>query len=327
MRKYDLCGLGNALVDLLFECSEEEFSKLNMQKGGMRLIDANTQTQLLKDLGTHLGKTSGGSVANSIALFSQLGGRAALVCALAQDDFGRFFKTDLANIGVDVYSAQSSGEEMHSGTSVVVVTPDAERSMSTCLAASSTLASEHIDEKVLSDSTWLFIEGYLIANSDAAREAVMLAVQKAKQVGTKVAITLSDAFVVNGFYEFIKKLLPQVDLIFCNHLEAQALVKNSGVDALDDAERNFDILSAKYPGILVTAGAAGAFIKFQDHQGHVAAYACDPVDLTGAGDAFAGGFIHGICSGQSPFDSAKKGCLYASKVIQQWGARLREVSK
>ena len=155
----------------------------------------------------------------------------------------------------------------------------------------------------------------------------MLAVKKSKALGTKVAITLSDAFVINGFYDFIHNLLPDCDLIFCNHLEAQALVKNSGIDALDDAERNFDILSAKYPGLVVTAGAAGAFLKFEGHQGHVAAYACDPVDLTGAGDAFAGAFLHGICAGEGPFNAAKKGCLYASKVIQQWGARLREVGQ
>ena len=326
MKKYDLCGLGNALVDLLFECSEADFSSLGMQKGAMRLIDSGQQTELISQLGRAVTKASGGSVANSVALFAQLGGRASLLCSLADDSYGQFFREDLAEIGVDVFSNSVHSEDSTSGTSVVVVTPDAERSMSTCLAASGKLSSDHINKQVLSESKWLFIEGYLIANGESARDALVNAISHAKSNGVKVAITMSDAFVVNGFFDFIQSILPDCDLIFCNNVEAQALAEKFGQKDAGSYESYFDFLSGKCAGFVMTAGDKGAYIKFDGHQGHVAAFACDPVDLTGAGDAFAGGFLSGIANGMDPFDAAKRGCIYASKVIQQWGARLSSAS-
>lgn len=317
MKKYDVCGLGNALVDLLFECSESDFSKLNMQKGGMRLIDTENQKLVLSQLGTPIRKASGGSVANSVALVGQLGGRSALMCSIADDSFGAFFKSDLAELGVDVSTVALKSDSHETGTSLVVVTPDAERSMSTCLAASAELNSSHINKAIISDSRWVFIEGYVVANSDAARESILELIDTAKKSDTKIAITLSDAFVVNCFREFLDRILPQVDLILCNEVEAAALCGEQ------DVEKAFDKLKDIYKGIVVTAGPKGAYLSVAGHIGHVEACACEPVDLTGAGDAFAGAFLHGISTDLSAFDAAKLGCFYASKVIQQWGARIR----
>lgn len=317
MKKLDVCGLGNALVDLLFECSDSEFAALNMQKGGMRLIDAGTQKKILSQLGTPVRKASGGSVANSVALVGQLGGRAGLICSIADDRYGEFFESDLALLGVEVSSGSPGSDDSETGTSLVVVTPDAERSMSTCLAASANLMPLHIKEELVADSRWVFIEGYVVANSDAARESILTLLRYAKKAGTRVAITLSDAFVVNGFRDFLNEVLPQVDLIFCNEIEAAAL---SGEEGIESA---FEKLRESYSGIVLTAGPGGVYVSFDGSVGHVAACACSPVDLTGAGDAFAGAFLHGLCSKLSPFESAQRGCFYASKVIQQWGARLR----
>lgn len=316
MKKYDVCGLGNALVDLLFECSDNEFSELQLSKGTMQLIEPTTQRQIVRKLGSPVRMASGGSVANSVALIAQLGGRSTLICSVAKDDNGDFFKQDLAELGVEVVSNSAENAKQETGTSLVVVTPDAERTMSTSLGASSELNSSHIHHALIADSRWVFIEGYVIANSDAAREAILSLVKHAKASGTKIAVTLSDAFVVNCFREFLDQLLPQVDLIFCNEHEAAALCGEK------DVERAFEKLQSSYSGVVVTAGPLGAYVSISGSIGHVNAYACNPVDLTGAGDAFAGGFLQGICSDLSPFEAAKKGCFYASKVIQQWGARL-----
>lgn len=316
MKKIDVLGLGNALVDLLFECSNEEFQELAMEKGGMRLIAPEVQQQMLSKLGDPVRMVSGGSVANSVSIVAQLGGKSALIGSVAQDRLGEFFVRDLADFGV-IVSANGSGPNNHeTGTSVVVVTPDAERTMSTALGASSELNGSHIQADLIADSRWILIEGYVIANSSEARDAILKLVGLAKESGTKIAITLSDGFIVNCFRDFLDQLLPQVDLIFCNDVESAALCGES------DTKAAFDKLTPLYKGLVITAGKDGAHFSFAGEVGHTEAFLCTPVDLTGAGDAFAGAFLHAICNGQSALNAAKKGCFYASKVIQQWGARL-----
>jgi sugar/nucleoside kinase (ribokinase family) len=189
--------------------------------------------------------------------------------------------------------------------------------MSTCLAASAELDKENIIPSLIEDSRWVFIEGYVVANGDPAREAITKLIKQAKSSNTKLAITMSDAFVVNGFRDFLSSILPEMDLIFCNEVEALSLAEVS------ELKNAFEHLSRKYKGVVVTCGAGGAHISYENDVGHVASFACEPVDLTGAGDAFAGAFLHGINGKLSPFAAGKQGCFYASKVIQQWGARLR----
>ena len=216
MKKIEVCGLGNALVDLLFEINNSEFEALKMKKGSMSLIEPENQRQILNKLGPPIRMASGGSVANSVAMIGQLGAKAALIGSVATDTLGKFFVSDLGEFGVEVNSTSEETVSSETGTSLVVVTPDAERTMSTCLGASLELRPGHIQKQLIADSRWVFIEGYVVANSDAAREAILKLVEIAKESGTKIAITLSDAFVVNCFREFLDKLLPQVDLIFAN---------------------------------------------------------------------------------------------------------------
>lgn len=320
MKKIDVCGLGNALVDLLFECSESEFNALGMKKGGMSLVDLAAQQQILTRLGTPVRMASGGSVANSVAMVGQLGGSGSLLCSVAQDTHGDFFKNDLAELGVDARgpSAQSESKaDKATGTSLVVVTPDAERTMSTCLGASADLASKHLREDWIASSRWVFIEGYVVANTDDAREAITNLVAQAKNAQVKVAITLSDSFVVNGFRDYLSQILSSADLIFANENEAAALCGEH------DVERAFNALRNQYKGVVVTAGPGGAYISYDGRVGHQPSFSCSPVDLTGAGDAFAGAFLHSLCGDDNPLEAARKGCFYASKVIRQWGARLR----
>src|SRR5215510_11370728 len=198
MKEFKLCGLGNALVDIFLEVSEEEFAPLGFERGGEHLVDLAEQKQLLERYQKHEPKlVSGGSVANSIIAFSQLGGSAAFIGCLGDDRYGLFYSSEFEELGIDIGSPIIVNES--TGTCVCIITPDAERTMRTCLAVASHLAARHVEERRIQNSEWLFIEGYVFANPSTGQTAIREAIQMAKRHGTKIAITCSDAFVVNVF--------------------------------------------------------------------------------------------------------------------------------
>src|SRR6266566_3709465 len=163
MKEFKLCGLGNALVDIFLAVSDSEFASLGFDRGGMRLVDLDEQKMLLDRYKTHEPKlVSGGSVANSIIAFSQLGGQAAFIGCVGDDRYGLFYASEFEELGIDIGHPIIVNET--TGTSVCVITPDAERTMRTCLAVSSHLAAKHVDETRIARSEWLFIEGYVFAN-------------------------------------------------------------------------------------------------------------------------------------------------------------------
>ncbi len=317
---YDVCGVGNAIVDILVEVSNEDFDVFHFEKGSMRLVDVATQRRLLavlKDEGAHM--ASGGSVANSVIALSQLGGNAALIGLLGDDRYGLHYKERFDDFGIDMGSPLIAGA--HTGTSVVLITPDAERTMRTCLGVTSTLSEEHVDEARIKQSRWLFIEGYLLANSEAAHKAIFKAISCAKANGVKVALTCSEAFIVDVFGVAFREVLAQADLLFANESEAQAIARGAS------AEESFATLRAVVPSCVVTAGAGGAFVRHEGQEFHVPAFACEPKDLTGAGDMFAGAFLYGLTHNIAAQDAAKAACFLSMKVISQVGARLAHGTK
>jgi sugar/nucleoside kinase (ribokinase family) len=320
MRQLQLCGLGNAIVDIFVELNDAEFAAMGFERGGMQLVDLPEQTVLLDRYQKREPRlASGGSVANSIIAFSQLGGKAAFIGCVGDDRYGLFYVSEFEELGIEIGNPIIVNEA--TGTSVCLITPDAERTMRTCLAVSSHLADRHVDESRIKNSDWLFIEGYVFANPATGQTAIQEGLRLAKLHKTKVAITCSDAFVVHVFGDALRGALQQADLFFCNESEACAVTGES------DAEAAFARLKDTVPSVVVTNGPHGAYIRHAGVEAHVPAFPSEPKDLTGAGDMFAGAFLYGILHGVEPPKAARAAGFLAHKVISQVGARLHHGTK
>jgi sugar/nucleoside kinase (ribokinase family) len=314
MKAFHVCGLGNALVDLFVELSEEEFAELGYEKATMRLVEPDEQKQLLERFrGREPRLVSGGSVANSVIACSQLGGQAAFIGCVGDDRYGLFYQTEFEELGIDIGNPGIVGQT--TGTCVCLITPDAERTMRTCLAVSSHLGARHVDAERIKSAEWLFVEGYVFANP-AGQGAIREAIRLARQHGVRVAVTCSEAFVVEVFGDALFETLKQTDLLFCNSSEACA------VTGARTAPEAFARLRDFVPAAVVTAGAEGAHIRYGGCEHHVAAFPCEPKDLTGAGDMLAGAFLYGVTHGVPADRAARAACFLAMKVITQVGARL-----
>ncbi len=315
MKEFDLCGLGNALVDIFLDLTDEEFAALGFEKASMRLVEQPEQQQLLERFRQREPRlVSGGSVANSTIALSQLGGQAAFLGCVGDDRYGLFYESEFQELGIDIGNPIIVGEA--TGTCLCLITPDAERTMRTCLAVSSHLSARHVEERRIREAEWLFVEGYLFANPNNGQGAIREAIRLAKRHGTKVAITCSEAFVVSVFGDAFFDALKTADLLFCNASEACAV---TGAATAEDA---FAKLKDRVPSAVVTAGPHGAYVRHEGVEAHVAAFPCVPKDLTGAGDMFAGSFLYGITHGVAADRAARAAGYLAMKVITQVGARL-----
>ena len=322
MRDYDVCGLGNAIVDIFLELDDAEFASLDFERGTMRLVEADDQSKLLhqfSESNRELRLVSGGSVANSVIGVSQLGGRSAFIGCVGDDRYGLHYAEEFNALKINIGNPIMVGET--TGTCVAIITPDAERTMRTCLAVSSHLAAKHVDAQRISHSTWLFIEGYVFANPATGQTAIRDAIKAAKSSGTKIALTCSDAFIPEVFGDAFLEALADSDLLFCNAPESLAVTKTK------TSEEAFAALKTLVPNCVVTDGPHGAFVRFDGEESHAPAFACHPKDLTGAGDMFAGAFLYGITHGYSPAIAARAANFMCMNVITQIGARLQQDAK
>jgi sugar/nucleoside kinase (ribokinase family) len=315
MREFQLYGLGNALVDLFIEVSDEEFATLGYPRGSTQLVGLAEQKALLKRFeDREMRLASGGSVANSIIAFAQLGGQAAFLGCVGDDRYGLFYQSEFEELGIDFGNPVIVGQS--TGTCVCLITPDAERTMIVCLGVSSSLAARHVDERRLKNADWLFVEGYTLANPQTGESAVRETVRLARQHDVRIALTCSEAFVVNQTGGAFLETLAQTDLLFCNASEASAVTGKTS------AHEAFAALANKVPSAVVTDGPHGAYVRHAGVESHVPAYPCQPIDLTGAGDMLAGAFLYGIIHDIAPDRAARAACYLAMKVISQVGARL-----
>jgi sugar/nucleoside kinase (ribokinase family) len=317
MKRYHLCGLGNALVDLIVDVTDAEFAELGFERGTMRLVEADEQKSILAKFAHRDPQlVSGGSVANSTIAFSQLGGKAAFIGIVGDDRYGLHYQSEFARLGIAMGNPILANQT--TGTCVAVITPDAERTMRTCLAVNGQLAGRHIerDRQLIAESEWLFIEGYLFANPETGQEAIREAVKVARDSGTKIAVTCSEAFIVHVFGTALDETLAQADLLFCNATEAVAAANAR------DSQEAFQRLKDRVPNCVVTDGPAGAYIRWHGREYHVPAFPCEPKDLTGAGDMFAGSLLYGLTHGHDPAIAGRAANLLAKTVITQIGARL-----
>jgi sugar/nucleoside kinase (ribokinase family) len=315
MKEYNVVGLGNGLVDILVRVDEPIFNSLGLKRGSSEMVAGEAQKDLLDSTNqTESVLASGGSVANSMIAIAQLGGKAAFLTSLGNDKYGQHFTEEFSQFGIKLPN-QLRAAEM-TGTVAILITPEGERTMRFHLGAAQRFGADSISAKEIENSQWLFIEGYLFSNSPQAVDGVQKAVQVAKAAGTKVALTLSEPWVLEHFGTPIRALLPQVDLLFAN--EAESCFLSGGKNAAD----SFKKLQTLVPNVVVTAGAHGVYVRYDHQDFHTPAFECAPVDLTGAGDMLAGAFLFGVTNGFSAQQSARGGCYLSRQIITQIGPRL-----
>jgi sugar/nucleoside kinase (ribokinase family) len=312
--RYDVTGIGNAIVDIFGRCDESYLAKIGAAKGSMRLVDADTMASIYSGMGPAV-ETSGGSAANTVAGIASFGGKAAFIGKVASDEFGRIFSHDIRSIGV-TFNSPAIANSHPTSRSLILVTPDGERTMNTYLGISTDLDPAHLDAAMIADSAILYLEGYLFDRPDA-KLAFKTASEHAARAGRKVALTLSDGFCVDRHRdEFLALIRNNVDILFANEHEIKSLYQTADFDtAAEQARRDAKLA-------VLTRSAQGSMI-FSD--GAVISIKPDPVeevvDTTGAGDLYAAGFLFGY-SRQLPLEtSGKLASLAAAEVISHIGAR------
>lgn len=315
MKRFDVYGIGNALVDLQVRASDEDLVSLGLEKGGMQLVGEAEQEKILQHFrGRELAKSSGGSAANSMIAIAQLGGRAAYGCIVSDDDLGAHYQAEMAGLGVVLHNEGKLGAP--TGSSLILITPDAERTMNTHLGITAEFSPEDVNDELIADAEWLYVEGYLLS-SEVGQLAVRHAVNVAQRCGTKVAVAVSAAFIVDAFGDALRACVEASDLVFANRDEATRFT------ACADEQQAFESLKAKVPGVVMTLGERGALIHMDGASTHVEPFPAVATDDTGAGDMFAGAFLYGLTHALTPPDAGRLGCFLSSKVVSQLGARLR----
>jgi len=315
MRRGRVCGIGNGLVDILVEVTQEELDWLGLRKGSMELVSLEKQKEYLVALGARKRSlVSGGSLANSMVVYAQLGGIGSFITRLGADEYGIHFRREFSDLGVEVSAIPVEGES--SGTCLVFITPDAERTMRTNLGASAFIAPEHVTHEALRSAEWVFLEGYLLGAPGYGDAAAFRAVDLAKQLGCKLALSFSALYIVENFGEALRKLAAQADIIFANREEALAFTGDV------DIESACWKLSREVPCAVVTAGGDGSLVVCEGKWEQIGAVPCQPIDLTGAGDVFAGAYLYGITQGLDSKSAARGASYLAKEVICRVGSRL-----
>lgn len=317
MATVDLFAIGNALIDQEFQVSDDFLIQHSLQKGTMQLTDGETQANLYNNLiktQRHKGQASGGSAANTTVAFSALGGQAFYACRVGNDELGDIYLKGLNEAGI--HTTTKSVSEGVTGTCMVLVSDDSERTMHTYLGITAELSDTQIDFEPLKTAKWLYIEGYL-STSDTARAAVKQAREIAKANQVKIALTLSDPAMVQYAREGLDELLDDgVDLIFCNQQEAMMYT------GMETAEAALEQLKQKSKYIVITLSAQGALIYDGNNTFSVPGRPVTAVDANGAGDAFAGSFLYALNAGLGFQTAAQLAILVSSEVVAQFGPRL-----
>ncbi|MBK6266817.1 adenosine kinase [Marivirga sp. S37H4] len=316
-KKYDVYGIGNALVDIVTEVSDSFLKENKVEKGVMTLVEEERQNQLLKAMKiTEEHMQGGGSAANTLVATSQFGGKGFYSCKVANDFEGIFFLKDLKANGIDTFLTLETAPQGTTGKVLVMTTPDAERTMNTYLGITSDFSENEIHEYALRDSKYLYLEGYLVTS-----ETGLAAMQKAKKIAeeneVKVALTFSDPAMVKYFKSQMESIVgASVDLLFCNEEEAMLF---TGKDTIEAAREELKKVAKRFA---ITQGKNGAMIYDGDTFIDIEPYLVKAVDSNGAGDMFAGAFLYAITNGHSFADAGKLASLASSKIVTKFGPRL-----
>jgi len=314
-KKYDIVGIGNAIVDLIAEVDDSYLEKNSINKGSMSLVDYDVANRIGDEV--DIVKTiSGGSVANSIVCIAQQNLKTVFIGKVNQDELGEKFAKGLAEENVEFKITKSLANK-HTARCIILISSDAERTMNTYLGVSQELTEEDVDLNIIEESSILYLEGYLW-DLDNAKKAIKKSISTAINSETKIAFSISDAFCVDRFREeFIDLVNNSADIIFANESEIKSLFETSELEtAIKKCQDTKKIFA-------VTLGDKGAKIIYKNEIVNIKAEIIDKlVDTTGAGDLFAAGFLAEYIRSQDLESSGKEGVKMASIIIQQFGARV-----
>ena len=316
--RYDVYGVGNAIVDTEVEVEDSFLTGHRLDKGIMTLVPVEAQAELLESLADHAQHGSaGGSAANTMTAVAHFGGSAFFTGKIGDDMHGALYRESLAEAGVEFDMAPAG--DGPTGACVILVTPDGERTMRTSLGAASALGPDDITLDALRSSRIVYVEGYLLSTPSCAEAAEQAMVAAAHTGGVRIALSLSDPGIAGIFIDEFRRVTRQyVDILFCNEHEAEIYAGGGS------REERLRAVGADAPLVFMTCGADGALVFDAGDITRVSGHAVPVVDTTGAGDVFAAGAIYGLTHGLNPTDAGKLGAFAAAKVVTEFGARLRE---
>ena len=311
--KYDVIAIGNAIVDIISRCDDAFLARHGAIKGHMRLIDAATATSLYNAMGPAI-EISGGSAANTMVGLASFGGRAAFIGKVAEDEFGRIFRHDIRGAGVSYQTELVTGKAPTS-RSLILVTPDGQRTMNTFLGISTDLDHGEVDPNLIAAASIVYLEGYLFDRPEA-KAAFRQAVSIAASAGRRVALTLSDSFCVNRHRaEFLELIRSGIGILFANESEITALYETTSFDeALRRAAADTELA-------VLTRSEKGSVIVAKGETTVVPIESVKVVDTTGAGDLYAAGFLYGLSHGRDMAAAGRLGSFAAAEIIGHIGAR------
>ena len=313
--RYDVIAIGNAIVDIIASCSDEDIAELELNRGGMTLVDADGADRLYAAMGPATEK-SGGSAANTLAGLAQLDVQCAFIGQVADDQFGKVFAHDIRAAGID-FDTPVREQDPPTGRCLIFVTPDGERTMNTFLGAGQFLPASALDEELIASAAILYLEGYLW-DPEEPRRAMRRAIEVARNAGRKVAFTASESFVIDRHGDDFRAMIDDglIDILFVNESELATLTGE------DDFDTGFDAVAAKVPVLVATRSAKGAVASAHGERAVTAAApVAKVVDTTGAGDQFAAGFLAGYAKGERLEVCLKRGAIAAAEVISHYGPR------
>ncbi len=311
--KHNVIGIGNPLIDIFFNVEDQFISDLTLEKGSMNLCDLTRHEEILiKGKGLKKSTALGGSCANTMAMIAQLGGKSAFSGKLGDDELGIDYENQLVELGVTSCLKKEVGT---TGSTIILVTPDAERTMNTHLGMSVNYSEEDIDHSVIENSEYIYIEGYMW-DTPIQKKSVESALKYAKSVKTQVSLSLSDSFCVERHKEDFQYLMDNyVDLIFCN--EAEAGFMTGG----ESTEEIIEIMSKSVDQIVLTLGKKGSAIYKDNSITQIKPFPVKAVDTTGAGDSYAAGYLFGITNGYSTEEAGTLASFCAATIVSQLGPR------
>ncbi len=318
-KKYDVCAIGNALVDYEIEVEDQFFSENEVEKGLMTLVDEDRQSDLLTKVeGKVKKKQGGGSAANTIFGLAEFGGKGFYTCKVANDVDGTLYTNDLIKAGIESNLNLENLYEGTTGKCLVMVSPDAERTMNTFLGITTDFSENELDEEAIKNAEYLFMEGFLVS-SPTGLEAMKKAKQIALENNVKVSLTFSDPSMVKYFGDQMKEIVGKgVDLLFCNIEEAELF---AGVEGLEEAKEAIGKVAKEF---VITKGKDGAVVFDGTAYHEIQPFPTKAVDATGAGDMFAGAFLYGINHGRTHAEAGKLASAASSAVVSKYGPRLNQ---
>lgn len=320
MSNYHIYGIGAALVDTEIEVSDEDLINNKIDKGVMTLVDEARQYELMDTLSDHLiasKRASGGSAANTIIAASYFGANNFYSCKVANDENGDFYIDDMRSAGVTLPPSNGVSKEGITGKCLVMITPDAERTMNTFLGISETVSPNELHAPAIEKAEYVYIEGYLVT-SDTGRAAAIQLREQAEAMGVKTALSLSDPAMVQFFREGLSDMIGnKVDLLFCNLDEALGYTQT---DNIDDAVTSLKTIAKEFA---ITLGSKGALLYDGEKTISIAATPTKAIDTNGAGDMFAGAYLYGLTHDYSHEQAGKLASVAAAKVVSQYGPRLQ----